>query len=447
MIYILILSISVLLLVSYILSRNDYMAPTFLMTAMFWLSGICVWINCKIWNADIMPFTVFIIINGIIFFYIGYYIIDYMFVRKFNKVKENKLHYISVSNWKVIIYIIFSIIILILNVKAIINAVGNYGTWSEIMERYRYATVYQEITNKQIYIPSFLSTGKMVINATGYIFVYVFINNFLITRKWEKIKLCAILTCLIVSLVGAQRLDLIRIPLAMMVTYYALNYSTGKFTYRNRTKLLLKYIGLTFVIILCFSGVRTLVGRQNTSGTVEYISQYLGGPIVLLDDYLKEPLHNSNIFGKESFWGIYNFIYSITGNIKYKYDFTLEFRTINGIDMGNVYSAFRMYYEDFGFWGIVIMDFILGVIFSMLYVFIRYNIKVKFSKKYFLKYKSKVNFLLIIYSVIVHSIVMMFYQDWFFSHVIEWYQIKLLIIMWLIKVVLVDLDKNNKLIL
>lgn len=446
MIYILILMLTIIMVISYRLSNFDYMAPTFLMIALFWLSTICVWINYGSWNIEILPFTVFIIISGILFFCIGYYIISYSFVRRYSKVQHNELHYISIPNWKVIMYIIFSSIIAFLYAKAIINEVGNYGTWSEIMERYRYATVYQEITNKEIYIPRFLSTGRMIVNAAGYIFVYVCINNFLITKRWEKIKLCAILTCVLVSLVGSQRLDLIRIPLAMMVIYYALNDGTGKFTYSNRTRLLLKYIALAFIIILCFSGVRTLVGRQNTLGAVEYISQYLGGPIVLLDDYLKKPIYDSNIFGKESFWGVYNFLYSITGNIKYKYDYTLEFRTINGINMGNVYTAFRMYYHDFGFWGIIIMDFTLGVIFSILYGAIKYNIKLKLNKMNFFKYKSKVNFLIIVYSVIIHSIVMMFYQDWFFSHVIEWYQIKLLIMMWLIKVFLIDLCRDNNVV-
>ena len=38
-----------------------------------------------------------------------------------------------------------------------------------------------------------------------------------------------------------------------------------------------------------FSAIRYLVGRQNDSNIVDYISMYVGGSIQLFDIYLKHP--------------------------------------------------------------------------------------------------------------------------------------------------------------
>ena len=115
--------------------------------------------------------------------------------------------------------------------------------------------------------------------------------------------------------------------------------------------------------------------------------------------------------------------------------------------MGNVYSAFRMYYADFGFAGVVILPLVMGGIFAVLYSSVlqssgRSRLSIKFIGK---PVTSAIDFKLLILGVIIHSCILMFYQDWFFAHVLEWYQIKSFIFMWLFKLIFIDLQnkKNN----
>lgn len=444
MIYILILAVIILMLLSYKLSNEDYMSPPFLMTVMFLISILCAWYMRNDWLFKIQPLTCFIIVFGIISFYLGYYVIYYCFInnRKMNKI--TKLKYIEIKIWKILIYYFVAVLFCYLYIKSIINGVGFNGTWSQTMEKFRYATAYTGATGLSINIPSYVLTGRFAVNSAGYVFVYTCVNNFLVKKKWDKYQLIAILISIISSMLGASRLDLIRIPISFLVIYYILKCRTGKITQKDQIKLIIRYIGIALAVIICFSELRTFVGRQNTSGIIEYISQYLGAPIVLLDDYFKKPIISSNLFGKESFWGIYNFLHSITGNSLYAYDYTLEFRTINGINLGNVYTAFRMYYSDFKMVGVVIMNFIAGIVFATLYVMIRLNIKIRLSNFNIFRSKSMLDFNIIIYSVIIHSVIMMFYADWFFSQVLSWTQFKAIIFMWLIKVLLVDCSKKNK---
>lgn len=438
MIYWLIGILVLFIIIAYIMSSGDYMAPPFLLALMMFLSVMAAWMMRNDWNLSIEASTCLLVVIGILAFYIGYYPI-YNRMRKYNvKSRFKTPTYIHISNWKIFAYYIISVFFIYLFLKSVISNVGKGGTWMDIMARYRYATAYTSTSGVSLNIPEYIATGKFAINAATYIFIYVCVNNYICVKKWDIKLIFAIFIGLLSTLVGASRLDLIRIPIAFISIFYIIQYRSGRLTRSIRLKLLFQYMIVAVMVIVAFSSVRSFVGRKSTTGIIEYVCTYLGGPIALLNEYIKSPIHHTDIFGKESFWGIYHILSKITHNPKYMYDYTLEFRTVNGHSLGNVYTAFRMYYADFGIIGVIILDILLGCIFSFIYMAIKTNVRIKFAKLY-----SIVDFKIVIYSVIIHSIILMFYADWFFSQVIGWTQIKSIIFMWIIKIILIDIDKIN----
>ena len=90
----------------------------------------------------------------------------------------------------------------------------------------------------------------------------------------------------------------------------------------------------------------------------EYITEYIGGSIQLLDEYMNEDsllIDNGRV---ETFPGIVQSLQKIgfMKNINAKKQ--LEFRhVINNMYLGNVYTSLRRVYNDYGYVGIILIQF------------------------------------------------------------------------------------------
>ena len=75
----------------------------------------------------------------------------------------------------------------------------------------------------------------------------------------------------------------------------------------------------------------------------------------------------SVVFGQETFFSVVQGLQR-RGMLKdFQYSFFQEFRNSNGIGLGNVYTALRDYYFDFGFIGTMIMHTVFSLFFSWIY--------------------------------------------------------------------------------
>ena len=172
-------------------------------------------------------------------------------------------------------------------------------------------------------------------------------------------------------------------------------------------KNLIKIAIIMLIVLYLFSFTRTLVGRTSKDNFIDYISRYFGGSIQLFDMYLENPTPKSNIWGKETFFGINKFLSQI-GVINANYTLHLEFRSSNGVSLGNVYTSFRRMIQDFGVSGLIILNFLFGIIMTCYYNFIKNS---KSIDKISLKY--------IFYFMILHSVVLTPFSDFFFSTILS----------------------------
>lgn len=435
-------------LLTFIISETDIISPPVLVTAGFLISGLfALFLVGPLWSGELSVDTLFVYTVGISAFLVGYYVI-YSVVGGKSKHHSTVYEEICLGNIFIVFYIITSVMIGYLYYRTIIGIVGNYGTWTEIMARYRLRSAYGNTIQATASIPGYISVSRMFLQSGAYVLTYVLAQNWVVKRKVDKRIIIALLVDIVASMIAAQRLDVVRIPIAFMTFYFIIKKKSGDMVSSEKTRLYIRYVALGIIVLAAFAGVKSVVGRNASDiDVISYLSKYIGGPIPLFDDFLKNPIRNKSVLGMESFWGIYNVLYSLTGNENFLYDYTLEFRTISGTNMGNVYSAFRMYYADFGFAGVVILPLVMGGIFAVLYSSVlqssgRSRLSIKFIGK---PVTSAIDFKLLILGVIIHSCILMFYQDWFFAHVLEWYQIKSFIFMWLFKLIFIDLQnkKNN----
>ena len=68
-------------------------------------------------------------------------------------------------------------------------------------------------------------------------------------------------------------------------------------------KTLIRLTEIFVVLLIVFYGVRLMIGRSSSKGDnfIEYISMYAGGPVKLFDMFIKDPVQNTGIWGKETF--------------------------------------------------------------------------------------------------------------------------------------------------
>ena len=134
MIYIFIMVILIFLLSTYYLYNGDYMAPPFLLCAFFTLSVFSTLMMRGVWDITITKNTTFYILLGIFSFLVGYFILEATIHTKINAYE--KLKYINISNKKIIMFDVVSIIVLALFAYYMQNLMGG-STWVNTMAKYR----------------------------------------------------------------------------------------------------------------------------------------------------------------------------------------------------------------------------------------------------------------------------------------------------------------------
>ena len=156
---------------------------------------------------------------------------------------------------------------------------------------------------------------------------------------------------------------------------------------------------------------------------IEYISMYAGGPVKLFDMFIKNPVPNSGIWGKETFPSLLKTFRSLGYDIP-QYISKKEFRFYNGVNLGNVYSAYRNWLSDFGINGV----YILQTIFALFYNSYYYLLRKKGYKKHILA--------LIIYGYMAEAIFLHPIDDWLFSMFVSVGFIIYIIVFWLLYIMI-----------
>lgn len=163
-----------------------------------------------------------------------------------------------------------------------------------------------------------------------------------------------------------------------MVMYHLLYHKQNGWNKHYNIKALVKIVVIATVLLIIFVELRDIVGRnysETAKSPLYYICCYIGGSIHLLDDFIKKPIDGSQIWGKETFYSIIRFI-GQRFNIKdWIYISHLEFRYSNGLNVGNIYTAFRKYIYDFGYFGVIWCTALVSFIYNQIYYTIKYSKK------------------------------------------------------------------------
>ena len=251
-------------------------------------------------------------------------------------------------------------------------AYADFKSWGNIVYNYK--------INKANYAMSGLGkwAGKLT-KASAYVYLLVFANN--ITQN-EELKLKSIKKNIIYLLPGVfycvqqlilgARIGVIGFMISVVFSIGICRWIKYRKIYKINISTLIKGLVGAMVICICFFKIKELVGRQQESlGVLDYVATYLGGSFDLFSQYMRD---SGGIFkGHESFSGIVDNLQSYFGVLKDVPIVTShEFRNAaTGSTIGNTYTGFRNYYNDYGIFGVCILSNMLAVIFSSTYARIK----------------------------------------------------------------------------
>ena len=425
--YLLVISLFIILVLNFLIVKFDYMHPAVLFTIPFFVFSVMCAIAESTYQIEFHEETLFVVVSSclILTFFT-------LIAQSLYKVISQKqiLTELKINNTITIFFIIFSILTQLAFVKYIrdisIAYQGYAGNLGEMISLYDVMTkfwtdIFREL---DVPIPLLYRIGNPITQGFGYLIVYVFVHNFVATKKINKLHLIIILLLCLNIVLNGSRSPIFRIITMMMILFYIL-YNKKNGVRKGNIKFLIKSI-----IIIIFSGIGfvillNLMGRENDLGLLHYLFIYVGAPLVNLDNYLavKPDLSQSLIFGEQTFRTLYGYFAKQLGDDSLIFDTIDQFTfSNNGIEIGNVYTTFYSFIYDFDYIGFIPLIAIIALYYVFTYQRIK-SIKI-----------SSFSLLLFVYTYLFNDLIMLAFSNRFYYTVLDIGFIKIVIFSLICKV-------------
>jgi len=398
MLYLMLAVTIIFFLFSYITLGHDVFQPSCLVSASYIVSILSAYINQDIWDYTYHIETIEVIALGLSVFYLAN-LMAYMTKGRVctgsHSITEMKPLYINDIIY--VLIILLQSIALLLYLREVVSISGGGINFGKMMNSFRMATYSSEMgvstLASQLYKFSFICAQ---------IFLLVFLNNAIYRNvKNNILNLFPVIIYSINVLISASRFNILVLMIEALILYNILWHKKNGWKRSFKFKTILKMLILVCVFFMGFYWVRTLVGRENDSDLITYITSYSGGSIPLFDMFLQNPPSDgSELWGAETFYGLLGDLKSLRIINFTDYSSHLEFRSSNGVLIGNVYTAFRREINDFGLFGMIILQFICSAIFSGAY-----------SRKQYFSNFGMLIYAMSAYPLFLHSINDSFYMS------------------------------------
>ena len=375
-IYLLLLFFAVLTVTAHMLFKGDFVHPGFVVPVVFFFSTLCAIYNIDKWSVDLSQETVSILGSGVVLYFVVSFLVYYLTIlgKKYHFHKTD-LKPINISMPILVFIILFELVSSFLYLREVLHiAGGGFGNIAASLGRYKQLTHFSQENEG---VGGIVVQLYQITSVFGLIVTYILINNIL-SKTGKKIRyIIPIILYAISALLGGNRLSLLRLVFFSLVIYFVLWHKIHGWNKTVKIKSIIKLLLIMVLVLSGFVGLRTVIGKTGRTvrlDPVYYITEYAGGSIQLFDLFIKNPGTKHDIFGYRTFYYINNFIGNITHASRLNYLYLYEFRKSGGFNIGNVYTGFRAFYEDFGLLGMYLCIIIHSAAFSYMYSRIRIRI-------------------------------------------------------------------------
>lgn len=367
--------VAIITLFVYYMNDGDLLCPSCLACFAFLLCTGAAIYDCWAWDTSIDLVTVLAVCAGLISFVAS---ATLAYDRRRRKASDRNaasrkwtLHF-DIPNTVTAVICFFGIVVSFLYIHAIVESVGMRGSWSETMQAYRWHTSFDEKFNSGISTP--INYGFRLFMAFGYVYVFAFVNELLVSKEKRWAYLVPPAIYCIASLGQSSRGQIIVMVFAGVMMFWILRNCVRSNAARiNFGAMVLILLAVIFGLVVFVFGADA-VGRVTVKTPFDSLMTYLGGSIIGFDQFIAKPelaTSPANLFGSETFQGIWLFLGKTFGVPDWTYTFQLEYRYVNNVNIGNLYTAFRYYLHDFGPIGMCVVSSFQGWLFGFMYSALR----------------------------------------------------------------------------
>lgn len=358
-----------LLMFSYVLCDRDMMAPDVLYIAGFVLAVIAASMNVSAWGIDLSAKTIMIILIGVLSF-VSVGMLYRFSHKKYAFQGDTEIEHIQVARWKNVLVIAFGILTMVLYYKEAVRLsayADSYWKSFGVMVAYKRVISYGDMSLNPV-----VNQMTKMVYSFGYVYMFIFMNNVFASKENHRIRrnaeyLIPAFLFVAMSIIKGNRVDIMQLVVMAVFLYYMFLHRKVGWNKHISGKMLKKAIMVFAIGMVLFYYMKELVGRVSSLNFLEYITQYIGGSIQLLDQYVRESSHVIDVPFGETLTGLITGLRKLgltTASLRKQ----LEFRyTPTGIYLGNVYTALRRYYNDAGWIGVVVFPAILSLIMNAFY--------------------------------------------------------------------------------
>ncbi|VTG68920.1 oligosaccharide repeat unit polymerase Wzy [Streptococcus pneumoniae] len=370
------ISIFLLIIITFILFEGDFFQPAVILTIAYFISIASALVNRNVWGTELHFKTFYLILLGVATFIIVSLLTKLSYRPKVEGISHEELKEINPSKIIYVILMILNLVMLFLYIREIQKVVlfsgRSFSNITDLISNYRYLSYYSnEVENR---VSGMINQLSKIIPATTLISLYIFINNYFITKQIKKnfIYLIPIAIFFVYAIISGGRLPLIRLVVgALLILYIYSVYGSPKSQLTKSFKMITRSLFAFLILIVLFFLLKFVLGRSSQEDFISYITRYMGGSIQLFDLFVIDPIRRNKELGAETFSGIYEMLAKLgfdNNIIK-----GLEWRVSpNYYSLGNVYTAIRRYYSDFGVIGIVICQSFTAWLYTLGYEKVRH---------------------------------------------------------------------------
>lgn len=364
MLLILLFLLVILAVIALCVNGRDVLSPSFVLIVFFIVGTAFAFYGNLNWKIEIHDSRfILAILGGLSSILMG----EMLASKKLSFANAFQAKYLNYNYWKVALLVLVNAVIVYLFYKRVYAIAVATGFTGENLQMYvRVATSVGGVK-----FGLFFTFFIWVLQASAFVLFYVFLNNCLIQKKCKLTNVFLLVPVVIyfvqVYFSGAR---------AGLVRFFILVAFLFFFLYRQFYKKLNVFrtavAGLSFLFVLLyfFAFLGTLTKKVDESDFLNPVCIYTGSSIIALDDWMqKDLIFESEDVGRASFGGVYTLFNILQDKKMHSAPDESNF-VRKGKFSTNIYTGFRAYLSDFGWFGLFGICFFLGYIFRRAYQYV-----------------------------------------------------------------------------
>lgn len=411
--------------IAYFMTDRNIISPACVFCAVFVVASLDLIRNIDLWAVELHWNTYAVMVGGTFVFIAVCICIHAIYGGNTNRrvlLEDGScLTYIDISTGKLYFALFINFLAFFSVAMFVAKIAISYGASLNILSMistYRFVTT--RLENEIISFPSYVNYLQLISTSSGFVWMYILVNNYFFDKKLNRLVLLNIIIILAEYFMKGSRGYMLFLALSSIPIYYFLWCSKSNRIRKLSFKFIRRCVVILVAIALSFKLFGSLMGKTVSSDWLTHLSINLSAPIYNLDLFIQERWIKPNVWGYNTFGYLVSTLGRHLGVNSWVHSLDNPFRYANGVALGNVSTTFYAFFYDFGYAGVPILIGIMAAISQICYERCKRNV---------LK-KSKIRFSVILYANIFLALAFSFFSNKFYEGFAKIAFIEQLLIWW-----------------